>query len=298
MKLFSIGDTDFRCHPLLIALAPLAVIFRLEAAFAVAFISLSIHEAAHAMTAYRLGYRVLSVELQPFGFIARLDRDIPRAADAAAIYAAGPVASLCMAAGSCLMERFVPVYAESGLGVAEYNLLIAAVNLIPAFPLDGGRLAAAAFSVRGARTANRILRWSGAAAGAGFIALFVLLFSRGAVNPTFLIMGLFLIVSALRSDLSVRLPARSSGRRRTYRPVRHVAFSDDASLACVMTMLPTGGYTVINVVDGNSRRIGTIDEKQLCDAAGMLGSGATLRETVALIQKSDIITKDKQGEKQ
>lgn len=299
MKLFSLGETEFRCHPLLIAVIPLAVIFRLETALAVAFISLSVHEAAHAMTAHRLGCRVISVEIQPFGFVARLDRDIPSPADAAAIYAAGPVASLCMAAGSCLMERIVPLYAGAKLGVTEYNLLIAAVNLLPALPLDGGRLVAAAFSGRGAKRVTRLLRASGAAAGCCFIAAFILLLSRGAINPTFLIMGAFLMLSALREKEPAKLPARRFYRRgrRASCPVRNIAVREDVSLAGAMTLMPTSGYTVISVVDSSMRRIGVIDEKQLCDAAGTLGSAATLGETVALLEKSAIITKERRGER-
>lgn len=284
MKLFSIGDTEIRCSPLLLAAIPLAIAFRLTGELAVAFLSLTVHEAAHAMAARSLGCPVASIEIQPFGFVARLDpRELPPA-DAAAVFAAGPAASLCMAAGSALMENLVPMYAKADLGVMEFNLLLAAVNLLPALPLDGGRLVAAAFSGRAPRFVSRLLRAAGVLTGAAFLALFALLMLRGAVNPTFLFMGAFLMIAALRERDPVPGAAcrRPLGRRSAY-PVRTLAVSADLTISRVMALLPADGYTLINVVDGGMRRLGVIDERQLVDAACTLGSGATLRETVALL---------------
>lgn len=284
MRLFRLGETEIRCSPLLLAAVPLAFVFGREKLLAAAFVSLSVHEAAHAMLAHRLGQSVRSVELQPFGFIARLSCDEAPAADRAAIFAAGPLASLCMAAMSALLEDAAPFYAEAHLGFTEYNLLIAAVNLLPALPLDGGRLILAAFSRRGRRTALKALRIAGIAAGSAFIALFAWMLTFGALNPTFAVMGVFLIIAALREGPASPL-CRTTGvrlMREGALAVHEIASSAQTPIHKALSMLPPGGYSVVTVVDEKLRRVAEIDEARLLEAAGVLGGSALLSEAVAL----------------
>lgn len=283
MKLIRVGETQIVCSPLLLAAVPLAVVFGRETALIVAFVSLSVHEAAHAMMASRMGCRVDSIEVQPFGFIARLECAEAPAGDLAAIYAAGPAASLCMAAVSALTERVFPACAAWRLGFTEFNLLIAAVNMLPAIPLDGGRLILAAFSGRGRRTALRVLRCGGLAAGSAFLGISAWMFFCGAVNPTFALMGAFLIVSAMRErpDMpALTKPKRICPRRAV--AVREMAFSAETSLSSALAALSPGAYSVVSVIDADMRRIGVLDETRLLEAAKVLGASAELAEAVAL----------------
>ena len=275
-----LGSLRVRCSILLLLTIPLAVLFRRETMLAVAFISLSVHEGAHAMLAHRLGFSVHSIEIQPFGFVARLDSIDAPAGDLAAVYAAGPVASIVMAAMSSLMEKYVPVYAEASLGFTQYNLLIAVVNLLPAVPLDGGRLVYAALMDRSRRHALKILKIFGIAVGAAFIALFGFLAVRGAINPTIAIMGIFLIIAALKENDRGVLPERRL--RRGCIPVRELAADENTAISTALLMLPPGSYAVLNVLDGSMRRIAVLDERRLIEAAGILGASASLSDAVAL----------------
>ena len=105
MNLFKIGGTQIKCSPWLLAVIPMTAALGGIKLIVVAFLSLSVHEAAHAMMAYRLGYSAISVSIQPFGFTARLDTGSAVNSDMAAIYLAGPVSSICMAALSALPEK-------------------------------------------------------------------------------------------------------------------------------------------------------------------------------------------------
>ena len=282
MRLFSIRGAEVRISPALLAAIPAAAALGGVRMLLTALLSLSVHEAAHAMAAHRLGYSVGSIEIQPFGFVARLGMQKALPADAAAIYAAGPVASLSMAGLSSLLEGLIPLYREASLGFTEYNLLIAAVNLLPALPLDGGRLLLAALS--GKRAAARILRALGTLTGAIFIAAFALLLINGAFNPTFLIMGVFLVIAAIK-EKDASFPKKLSparllkGRALT---VHQIALSEESSLSAAISLLPPGGYAVVSVVDESGGRSAELDEKQLRDAAVILGASAKIREAVAL----------------
>ena len=282
IKLFSAGETEFRISPAVMLLIPAAAALCGIRMTVVALISLSLHEAAHAMTSKRLGYPVKSVEVQPFGFVAKLDTDAVSFRDAAAIYAAGPTASISLAAFSSLLEGLIPRYAQMKAGFTEYNLLIALVNLIPALPLDGGRLVYAAFSGRGRKTASAVLRALGLTAGAAFTAAFLLLIRFGAFNPTFLIMGIFLMIAAASDrERSAAGAARKRIKKGAAIPVRNIAVASETRLSSAIELMPAGGYAVLSVVEGG-KRIAELDEARVLEAASILGAGASLADAVAL----------------
>jgi Zn-dependent protease len=107
------------------------------------FVSILLHELGHAVIALRRGVRTRSITLFVFGGVARLERD-PR--DGRAEFwmaAAGPLVSLALA-GFFYLAALLPVLGRPAAAVASYlalvNLLLALFNLLPAFPMDGGRL--------------------------------------------------------------------------------------------------------------------------------------------------------------
>lgn len=127
--------------------------------------SLLAHEVGHAVVARRNGIEVEGITLWLLGGVARLRGDSPNAAVDFRIAAVGPAISLVLgaaftAAAWALADAGVP---ELVAGVAGYlgaiNLLLAVFNLIPAAPLDGGRiLRSALWAWRGDRFLAQI--WS------------------------------------------------------------------------------------------------------------------------------------------
>lgn len=125
-------------------------------AAALFFMSVVVHELAHAIAARSQGIPVTEVTLHVFGGTAALEKDPPSAGAEAVSAIAGPVAS-AIVGGILLVLGLVlsstgpgalQVVAELGLGLGTVNLLLALINLVPAFPMDGGRvLRAAAWAV-------------------------------------------------------------------------------------------------------------------------------------------------------
>jgi Zn-dependent protease len=114
-----------------------------------------LHELGHALMARRFGIRTLDITLYPIGGVARLER-MPRNPGAEFLIAlAGPAVNLAIAAGLgglaflsgawepgaylTLADHFV----SSLIG---FNLVLALFNLVPAFPMDGGRVLRALLS--------------------------------------------------------------------------------------------------------------------------------------------------------
>ncbi|HEX2691773.1 MAG TPA: site-2 protease family protein [Kofleriaceae bacterium] len=113
-----------------------------------AFGSVLLHELGHALVARRLGVHVSGIELSFFGGAAKM-MQMPRSADhEIAIAAAGPAVSLMLGgAGLGLgMLLDVPLLGSLFSTIGQINLVLAGFNLIPALPMDGGRILRALLS--------------------------------------------------------------------------------------------------------------------------------------------------------
>ncbi len=109
------------------------------------FLSVLAHELAHGLAARRLGMSVDGVVLFALGGVVSIDGGPARARDEAIVTAVGPIASICIAAGSSagfalLRGSAPPAVTLLLLFLALTNGSLAAFNLIPSVPLDGGRL--------------------------------------------------------------------------------------------------------------------------------------------------------------
>lgn len=101
---------------------------------ALALASLLAHEAAHALMAKRLGLRVHDIQIGPLGGMARMENVSHRPGLEFRVALAGPAMNLLLAAG------FLLVPGNLGTGGTLINLVFGLGNLLPAFPLDGGRM--------------------------------------------------------------------------------------------------------------------------------------------------------------
>ena len=106
------------------------------------FASVVVHELGHAIAARRYGIRTRSIVLFLFGGVAQIGREPPTPASELVVAAAGPATSLLLGGVCWILARFT---AGSALGaiityLAWINATLAVFNLIPGFPLDGGRM--------------------------------------------------------------------------------------------------------------------------------------------------------------
>jgi Zn-dependent protease len=106
------------------------------------FGSVLLHELGHALTARRFGVRTRRIVLSPIGGIAQLEGMPRRPRQELAVALAGPAVNFAIAAALWLVT---PAFAEAGLlatflgSIMLANLGLGLFNLVPAFPMDGGR---------------------------------------------------------------------------------------------------------------------------------------------------------------
>ncbi|MDG5814199.1 site-2 protease family protein [Chitinispirillales bacterium ANBcel5] len=110
------------------------------------FISIVLHELSHSLVARRFGLPMKSITLFVFGGVAEMDEEPPHAKAELLMALAGPVASVIIGVAfwglSVLgqtMAFTVPVLAILGY-LSTINIVLAIFNMLPAFPLDGGRV--------------------------------------------------------------------------------------------------------------------------------------------------------------
>ena len=103
-----------------------------------AFASVLLHELGHAVVSRKLGVGVSGIELSFFGGAAKMT-ELPRTAThEIAIAAAGPAVSIALAGAGFGLGALTGVWLITLIG--WMNVVIAAFNLIPALPMDGGRI--------------------------------------------------------------------------------------------------------------------------------------------------------------
>ena len=135
------------------------------------FASILIHELAHSFVALAKGIPVRAITLFVFGGVAQIGREPDRPATEFQIAIAGPIASFLLSAAFGLMAVLAGGASEYLVALAgwlaQINLMLAVFNLVPGFPLDGGRIfRAALWHYTGSFSkATRIAAGSGQAVG-------------------------------------------------------------------------------------------------------------------------------------
>ena len=186
------GKLRFSVHPLFILLGLYFAFSGKVFSFLTFTLVAVIHEYGHYFASSRLGYELNRVSLMPFGAVIRGENQCFSFVDEVKIALAGPIINLATAVVFvAVWWTFPETYPYLELGVTA-SLAVAVINLIPAFPLDGGRILLSALSLPlKRRTALKIVKVVGIAVALAFIGLFI--YSIFTVpNPSLLFFSAFL----------------------------------------------------------------------------------------------------------
>ncbi len=140
------------------------------------FGSVLFHEMSHSVVAKHYRIPVVSITLFFFGGVARISRDPDKAIQEFNIAVAGPLSSYFLAGGFYLISRTVPADSMPGVLTGQLwwiNAVLATFNLVPGFPLDGGRILRAIVwgATKSYTKASRLAARTGQVIAYGMIAL-------------------------------------------------------------------------------------------------------------------------------
>ena len=271
---FLLGQTLWRVHPALPVLWLCAGFAGGWTAAAASFFALLLHECGHLLAARRLGMTVQEAEVTPLGGVMRVkDLDASAPGPLFLLAAAGPIFSVLGCFLAAEMNRLGAPYVFCRC-FARMNLLLALMNLLPALPLDGGRMLHAAlcrfFSP------GRAAKWltnAGRVLGAALCGLSLLSALRGRALLAPCFAGLYLIYAAAlegRRGAARYVTSLIARRQRLERgeilPVACLAAAADTPALSVLPHLRPGRCHVILVLSPDGlRRVAIFDEETLCE---------------------------------
>ena len=250
------------------------------------FLCVLLHEFGHIFTARAFGVRTPDVILLPIGGVARLERIPEKPSEEFLIAIAGPAvnvviaALLVLVAGANLSADHLAALESADVSMidrlAAVNLFLAVFNLIPAFPMDGGRVLRALLAsrlgyVRATEIAATIGQW--VAFALGFLGLFG--------NPLLIFIAIFVYLAAASEAHLVAIRAMSRGI-----PVTAAMMTQFATLtpdehvdAAVETLLRTS-QGEFPVVDGDGRPLGVLVRNDLIRALKERGPNARVADAM------------------
>jgi len=233
----------------------------------VVFSAVLCHELAHLLMAIGLGYKVKQVELLPFGAVARVDS----LADAGAtvcyigINEAGNWQDVCQFYG-------------------EVNLMLALFNLLPALPLDGGRILRAILSYRrDYRDATAIV----VTISHSIICILVICTGVGywlynTINLTMLVAAVFLFLTVrTEKDLAGFRAMRILANKKAglissqIMPTSHLTAMESAVIGDIIRLFGPEKYYIIHIVDQDFKLCGALTETQVWE--GLIKKGIRSR---------------------
>ena len=251
------------------------------------FLSILLHELGHALVAIRNGIPISGIDLWMFGGVAKLGKDADSPGVEFRVAVAGPVvtvliAALCFALATAISgtsdainsSQFDANTTGTTTAVLGYltiiNLFLLAFNLIPAFPLDGGRIARAiAWKITGDRNrATRFAAMLGRFGGYAMIGLGVYLWivADAAFTGLWLAFIGFFLASAARS---AEAQAEFAGRIEHIRvadvmDAEPVAIGEDAPVSYAEhTFFLRYGWPWFPVVDASGRLVGVVSREAI-----------------------------------
>jgi Zn-dependent protease/CBS domain-containing protein len=264
------------------------------------FTSLLLHELGHALQARRDGVEIEGITLWLFGGVAKFKTMFPSAGAELRIAIAGPLVSLVLGLAFLALPAVLPLaaYVDGVLfWLGTINLMLLAFNLLPALPLDGGRvLRSLIWYARGdfAR-ATHLAALVGRGFGYGLVGLgVVLLVVANPVSGIWLaFIGWFLLQAAGAEDRYAATREALAGLRVRDVMARHpVAVPAGASLEQVVDEIVHGGrFTTYPVVE-DGRAVGLLPFRRLAEVPRAEWPRRTARDTMIPLAEVPAVAED------
>ncbi len=263
------------------------------------FACVVLHELGHALTARRFGVETRDIILLPIGGVARLQRIPEEPRQELWVAIAGPAVNVVIAAGLAvwleLTDGWVPVENLSASGGSFFerllivNVFLVIFNLIPAFPMDGGRVLRALLAMRmNYVRATRIAASIGQALALGFGFLGLL-----GSNPFLVFIAFFVWIGASQEATMVQTKAALSGvalERVMITDFQGLSPADSLGHAIELTL--AGSQKDFPVLDAG-QLVGVLTQDRLLQALADGGPGqrvdAAMERQVEIAELSEMV---------
>lgn len=270
MRKLIVCGVPVKIHPALPLMFALALWLDEKSYILMACVFLILHEMAHVIVARRMNLRVVELELMPLGGAARIEGLwLIGSSGITKVALVGPLLNLALAVVFAALGWLFPMDREFILNAVQINALLFSFNMLPALPLDGGRvLCGLIVNKMGPERAVRIGVYLGMALAAVLVTLAALLFFlSGKINLTLIVCAFYLIAcgpnelnEARGASLLSMLDRECELGREGVLPIAWLAVSaESAAITAVRRMRPGKLYRF--AVYRNMECIATVEEK-------------------------------------
>ncbi|HEY8444332.1 MAG TPA: M50 family metallopeptidase [Clostridia bacterium] len=275
----------FKVHPLFILLGLLMTVLGRGYDFLAYTVAVAIHEMGHSAAAERFGYILNEIKLMPYGAEIQGSLEGVKPSEEIKIAAVGPITNLVTAIIFTAVWWLIPSSYFFTQTFVYANIVNALFNLIPVFPLDGGRIMLCLLSQRMPHSkAIKIIKITGLVLGLVLIAGFIVS-AFFEVNLSFCILGVFVFLCALageKKESYVRI------YNRTYRTqnikkgleIREIAVSEDMPIGKIIKLFSPSYYYYVRVLDNKLNTVVTLSETQIEDMLGHCDYLTPVKEAV------------------
>lgn len=276
-RILRIGPTDVYLHPAMLLYGLYALLTEHGLFMVLATSSILLHESAHALTAALFGQPPREIELTPLGAVMRLeDEDRLPPFKRSGMLLAGPGMTLLLAALALHLTKQGILASEAGRLLFMGNLSILLLNLLPALPLDGGRLLSlllGLFWPSGAVT--RVMRLVGSLLGIGLIGMNIYASSRlGGWNLSLAFAGCCLLYCAgaatttqAMAEIRRFMDRKIRMERKGTLPIQPIAVLHTQTLRMLVRRLPPNRMSHYAILEaGTMNFLGELTELQIIGA--------------------------------
>ncbi|MCK8815877.1 site-2 protease family protein [Natroniella sulfidigena] len=273
--MFKIKGVKFKLNLLFLVVLFLFSISGLFTEASLTFLIVLLHELAHSVVAVSEGVKVNEVELLPFGGVVKFANLIQlKPASEIKIALAGPVFNLLLVLVILLLIRYEIILLKWGLFLIRLNLTIGLFNLIPALPLDGGRVLRAKLTTQiGFKKATYQVLYLSKIIAIGVAIIAIIGIYLGKVNIMLLIISFFIYFIALKEKeytpyLLMEYIAKKKEKFLTEKvvAVEQLVTEQHTPLKDIIERLVPNRFNVILVVDSDLNILGSVTEDKLINA--------------------------------
>ena len=218
-----------------------------------------LHECGHIFCARKLGFECREIRLMPYGASAIYDIEGISAADELWLAFAGPLVNLLICVGVAGLWWFIPdTYAFTDT-VFYANAGMLVLNLLPAYPLDGGRAAACLLKkLFKPGIAGLVLKILCAVISGGLVVLYFTVI----MNPSLLFVAVFLLCSVFEKIPPVQKINFAARKKKRGREIRYIILDESATYKDALRFLDERKYLVIQIY--GDAFLDEITEDELC----------------------------------
>lgn len=255
------------------------IILGFKGELVIAFVFVFLHELMHYLAARILGFSGFDIEILPIGAVLKVkDLDEASAEEDLIISLAGPVFNLLLAA--IFYALFILFNIHYLYLIYKSNLALGIFNLIPAFPLDGGRVLRDILSIKTIyRKANEISIRVSMILGSIFMFIYFVSVYANKSNFNLGLISIFILISSVKEKerivyliMGYIIKKKYRFIKRGYVENRSISIFCEKNLLSVLGIIDKNKYNLFTILDENMSLLETLYEEEIIEAIKAYGN--------------------------